>query len=124
MTGYLAIAVGGAFGAVSRYWVSSSTYHWLGTGYPWGTLMVNTLGSLVMGFLVVLLSQKITISVEFRMALLIGFLGSFTTFSTFAYDALQWFEAGATGKAVSYVVLSVLFSLIAVTLGFFAAKHF
>ncbi|MFZ9039249.1 MAG: fluoride efflux transporter FluC, partial [Gammaproteobacteria bacterium] len=55
MSIYIAIAVGGSLGAVSRYWVSSTTYQWLGQGFPYGTLAVNLLGSLVMGFLSVLL---------------------------------------------------------------------
>ncbi len=62
MTLYLAIAIGGSLGAVCRYWVSTTIYAWLGTGFPYGTLMVNLSGSFMMGLLVVLLAEKFTLS--------------------------------------------------------------
>ncbi|MGD2171615.1 MAG: CrcB family protein, partial [Gammaproteobacteria bacterium] len=81
MSIYIAIAVGGSLGAVSRYWVSMTAYQWLGQQFPNGTLLVNLLGSLAMGFLSVLLVHRFQVSDEIRIGLLAGFLGSFTTFS-------------------------------------------
>lgn len=120
---WLAIAVGGASGAMARFWLSSHVYHWLGTGFPWGTLAVNGLGSLLMGFLVELVTDRLMINNELRVALTIGFLGSFTTFSTFAVDALSWMEAGAWWKAASYIFLSVFGSLALAATGYFAARY-
>lgn len=122
MTIYLAIAMGGAFGAVSRYWVSSKTYAWLGTDFPYGTLTVNVTGSFVMGLLAILLAEKLTLPEEVRFALVVGFLGSYTTFSTFALDALHWMNNGALLKASMYLILSVLGSLLGVWAGTLGAR--
>jgi len=123
MSIYVAIAVGGSLGAVSRYWVSTTTYQWLGVGFPYGTLAVNLLGSLTMGFLSVLLIHRFHVSEEVRIGLLAGFLGSFTTFSTFALDALQLGSNQAVFKAVLYILLSVLLCILGAWAGLLAAKH-
>lgn len=122
MSVYLAIALGGSLGAVSRYWVSSKTYMWVGTDFPFGTLMVNVSGSLVMGFLAIVLTEKVEISEQLRFALLVGFLGSYTTFSTFALDALQALHNGAFMKVAVYVLLSVFGSLLGVWIGYLSAR--
>lgn len=119
---YLAIAFGGAFGALSRYWISMSTYAWLGNGFSYGTLMVNITGSFCMGFLVILLTEKLALPEAVRFAVLVGFLGSYTTFSTFALDVLQWMNQGAMLKAVAYIVISVVGSLMGVWMGYLGAK--
>lgn len=123
MSIYIAVAVGGSLGAVSRYWVSNTTYHWLGQDFPHGTLAVNLLGSMAMGFLSVLLVHRFPISDEARIGLLAGFLGSFTTFSTFAMDTLQLAANDAVFKAVLYVLLSVSLCILGVWAGLAAAKQ-
>ena len=123
MSIYIAIAVGGSLGAVSRYWVSSVTYQWFGQGFPYGTLAVNLIGSLLMGFLSVLLVHRFHISDEIRIGLLAGFLGSFTTFSTFAMDTLHLAGNEAVIKAVIYILLSVLFCILGAWAGLAAAKQ-
>ena len=122
MTVYLAIALGGSLGAVSRYWVSSKTYLWTGTEFPFGTLMVNISGSLIMGFLAIILTEKMEISETLKFALLVGFLGSYTTFSTFALDALQALQNGAIMKVAVYVLISVFGSLLGVWMGYLSAR--
>ncbi|MCP4076614.1 MAG: fluoride efflux transporter CrcB [Gammaproteobacteria bacterium] len=122
MTVYLAIALGGALGAVSRYWVSSKTYLWLGTEFPYGTLMVNISGSFIMGCLAIILSEKIELPEEIKFALLVGFLGSYTTFSTFALDGLQAFQNGAFMKVALYILISVTGSLLGVWMGYLGAR--
>lgn len=122
MTVYLAIALGGSLGAVCRYWVSTSTYAWLGTDFPYGTLMVNISGSFVMGFMAIFLTEKLVVSEELKLALLVGFLGSYTTFSTFAMDGLHWLNSGAVLKMVFYGFISVFGSLLGVWVGYLGAR--
>ena len=123
MSIYLAIAVGGSAGAVSRYWVSNATYSWIGTQFPWGTLVVNLLGSLVMGFLSVLLVHRFQVSDEIRIGLLAGFLGSFTTFSTFAMDSLHLASNGALIKLGGYILLSVALCILGAWAGLVTARQ-
>jgi CrcB protein len=107
----LAIAGGGAVGAVLRYWVSSGTHALLGRGFPYGTLVVNVLGSFAIGFLFVLFLERMTLSGEWRAGILVGMLGAFTTFSTFSIETLNLLEEGAHLKASLNVALSVALCL-------------
>ena len=123
MSIYLAIAVGGSFGAISRYWMVSSTHQWLGAAFPYGTLAVNLLGSVLMGFLSVLLIYRLQVSEEMRLGILAGFLGSFTTFSTFAIDTLELAMDDSLAKALLYIMLSVLLCVLGALAGLLAAKQ-
>jgi CrcB protein len=111
------IAAGGAIGAVLRYLGSTAVYAWLGRGFPYGTLVVNTLGSLIMGILAILLLERLSSGPELRALLLVGLLGSFTTFSTFSIETLNLIEQGALIKAGTNILLSVLLCLAAAWLG-------
>ena len=123
MSIYIAIAVGGSLGAISRYWVFTTMHRWLGQDFPYGVLSVNILGSVVMGFLSVLLVHRFQVSEEIRIGILLGFLGSFTTFSAFAMDTLNLLNTGALVKAMSYVLLSVLFCILGAWAGLVTAKQ-
>jgi CrcB protein len=103
----IAIAAGGALGALARYGMSSAVYAWLGRGFPWGTLAVNLLGSFLMGLLFVLLIERLSWAPEWRGAILIGFLGAFTTFSTFSIETLNLLEEGAMLTAFLNMLVSV-----------------
>lgn len=113
----LAILVGGAAGAVSRFWLANGVYAWLGRGFPWGTLVVNVLGSFVMGLLYVLLLERGPLSGEWRALLLVGFLGAFTTFSSFSIETLVLIEQGYLGRAFANIWVSLLACLLSCWLG-------
>jgi len=123
MNQVLAIAGGGAVGAVLRYWVSSGVYTLAGRGFPYGTLVVNVLGSLVMGFLYIWLLERMPAGVAMRAFLLIGLLGAFTTFSTFSVETLNLMEAGQIARAVLNTLLSVVLCIAAAALGVMLARQ-
>lgn len=113
----LAIAGGGAIGALLRYWVANGVYLLLGRGFPYGTLVVNVSGCLLMGLLFVLLTERLAAPPELRAALLIGLLGAFTTFSSFSIETYQLIEQADYLKAGANVLLSVLLCLVATWVG-------
>lgn len=113
----LAIAGGGALGALGRFYVSNGVYRLLGRDFPWGTLTVNMIGSFLMGLLFVLFIQRLSTGPELRSAVLIGFLGAFTTFSTFSLETLNLIEQTAYARALLNMGLSVLVCLVACWLG-------
>jgi len=119
----LTIAAGGALGALMRFWVSSGVYAMLGRGFPYGTLAVNVLGSFVMGFLYILFLERMSVSPEWRAALLIGFLGAFTTFSTFSIETLNLIEQADYAKAGLNMILSVAACLFACWGGLILGRH-
>ncbi len=118
----LAIGVGGALGAVARYLTSTATYAWLGQNFPYGTLLVNILGSLLMGFLFHMLVERMSAALEWRAALLVGFLGAFTTFSTFSIETLALIEEGRALAALANAGISVIGCVGAAWMGFNIAR--
>jgi CrcB protein len=123
MTQALAIATGGALGALLRYWTSLAVHSKLGAGSPYGTLTVNVIGSLLMGFLYIWFVDRLAMGPAVRGFLFIGVLGAFTTFSTFSLETLNLIEAGQPGKAVLNVVISVIVCVTAAGLGVLAARQ-
>jgi CrcB protein len=118
MSQLVAVALGGAFGAVLRFFVSTGVYQWLGRGFPYGTLAVNVIGSMLIGLLTeALILQRVEISQEYRAAILVGVFGSFTTFSTFSLETLYLLEQGHLTKAALNVMVSVSGCIVAVWIG-------
>lgn len=123
MNQLIVVAIGGAAGAVVRFLVSTGIYQWLGRDFPYGTLVVNVVGSFLMGLLTEgLILQRISIGVEYRAAILVGFIGAFTTFSTFSLETFYLLEQGNITKALTNITLSVLACLFAVWLGLICSK--
>jgi len=119
----LLIAVGGALGAVMRFLSQVTVYELVGRGFPYGTLFVNVTGSFLMGLLSIFLVEKFNLGAEWHMAILIGVLGSFTTFSTFSLETLVLFEQGDMFKALANILLSVVLCIGAVWTGAYFAKQ-
>lgn len=113
----IAIALGGALGAVGRYALSSQITHWIGPGFPWGILLVNVIGCFVMGVIAELGALTLNLSPEMRAFLTTGILGGFTTFSAFALDSAVMIERGDWMATAAYVAASVLGSIAALFLG-------
>lgn len=109
--GYLIVFVGGGLGAALRHGVNLSAARLLGAGFPYGTLTVNVVGSLVMGMLAAWFALKGDAAQPWRLFLATGVLGGFTTFSAFSLDVAVLYERGATGLAILYVLISVALSL-------------
>jgi CrcB protein len=119
----LAIALGGAMGSLSRYWFGNLITHFAGAHFPYATLLVNVLGSLLMGVFYVLMIEKTHLSALWRSVTIIGFLGAFTTFSTFSLQAFALFEESRFIAALVYILTSVLVCILAAALGVFATRQ-
>ena len=111
------IAVGGAAGAVARYLVNTTISQRWPSAFPWGTLAVNLSGSLVLGVLFALTVERGVLPASSRAPVMIGFIGAYTTFSTFMLESWRLVEDGAVGLAVANIVGSCLLGLVAVFIG-------
>lgn len=120
----LAVGVGGTFGAMSRFLLSNQMYAWWGRDFVWGTLTVNALGSFLIGLLTILMIDKLQVPLEWRALLIVGFLGSFTTFSTFAFETLLFLQEGLFEKAMMNIVANVVLCLYMVWFGVWSGKQF
>ncbi|HAS6203959.1 fluoride efflux transporter CrcB [Vibrio vulnificus] len=112
------IALGGAFGACSRYLVSELCVVLLGRGFPYGTLTVNVVGSFIMGLLIAAFESELLVTEPWRQIIGLGFLGALTTFSTFSMDNVLLMQQGAFFKMGLNVVLNVTLSITAAWVGF------
>lgn len=119
---YLLIAVGGAIGSVGRAWVGMVAARSLGMSFPWGTMIINVLGSAVIGIVAAtaLSPSRTVISPELRIFLMVGFCGGFTTFSSFSLQTFELLRDGRAGAALANVLGSVLLCIAAAAAGYFA----
>jgi CrcB protein len=123
-TKILSIGIGGAFGAVARYLINISPLANLFQKFPFPTFFINILGSFFIGFFLILLADKITVNENLRFAVIIGFLGAFTTFSTFELEIFELIREKFYLIAFAYLFLSVLVGFTGVALGISLARKF
>lgn len=118
----LLIGAAGALGALSRYALSGTVYALLGQSFAYGTLVVNVLGSLAIGLVMQLGIATDILSPNVRTAVTVGFLGAFTTFSTFSYETVQMMQDGAWGPALLNIFANVTICILAVIVGVYFGK--
>jgi len=115
------LSVGGALGVNARYWLGAWMSRWASPQFPWATFTINVSGSFAIGFLTTLLARWLP-HPQWRLLVLVGFLGGYTTFSTFAFESLTLWERGERGLSFANVAGSVAAGLLAVTLGVALAR--
>jgi len=116
------VAAGGAVGALGRYLVTSTVPRYLGHGFPWGTLVVNIVGSMLMGLLIEFMARRWSAPNEARLFLVTGMLGAFTTFSTFSLDVVTLWERGQSMGTLVYAVGSVGLGILALVAGLWLGR--
>jgi fluoride exporter len=126
ISGFISVAVGSALGAIARYFVSGLVARRFGETFPWGTLIINVSGAFLIGLLGAMAEKNASImaSPDPWLFAVTGFLGAYTTVSSFSLQTLTLARDGESGRAVSYVALSVGLCLGAVALGFLAGQSF
>lgn len=117
------VAGGGAIGSVLRYLVGTLVTRMVGPGFPFGTLVVNIVGSLLIGLVYVLLVERLPVGALWRVGVISGVLGGFTTFSAFSFETVALLEEQAYGKAALYVTASVILCLSATWMGIVMARR-
>ncbi|MFP4380965.1 MAG: fluoride efflux transporter CrcB [Candidatus Sumerlaeia bacterium] len=119
----VAILIGGGLGALSRYGVTTFVQNKTGNGFPWGTIAVNMIGCLLFGFLFSVVERRLEIPETTRAAIFIGFLGAFTTFSTYAYEIVQHLEEAGWLLAFANFALQNLAALALIVAGAALGKY-
>ncbi|MDZ7587858.1 MAG: fluoride efflux transporter CrcB [Parasphingorhabdus sp.] len=124
MNATLIVMLGGGIGAALRYQLGRLAFHLAGPGYPIGTFAANVIGGLLMGVLAGVLARSDTADEVWRLLIGVGLLGGFTTFSAFSLEIVNMIERGQTGLALSYALLSVIGSVLALFGGLMVVRIF
>lgn len=122
MQKYFFIALGGALGSIARFWVGSVIAGRLGTRFPYGTFVINITACVIVGFILAFLGGRADLSPAWRFLIPVGFVGAYSTFSTFEWEIFSQLQIGAFFVAASYVVLSLVLGLVAVWCGALVAR--
>lgn len=122
MVKYLMVGIGGFLGAIARFWLGGYVSNRLGAGFPYGTFIINCSGSFLIGLTITLLAEKAHWSANWRYLIPIGFIGAYTTFSTFEYETLRTIQDSEFLLAGLYVGMSVVVGFVAVWLGVVAGR--
>ncbi|MEW7008363.1 fluoride efflux transporter CrcB [Lentilitoribacter sp. EG35] len=123
MKNLVLVAVGGGLGASLRYLTGIAALRWFGPNFPWGTLVVNVIGSFLMGMIAEFIIRRVGVGTDLRLFLMTGLLGGYTTFSAFSLDAILLFERGALSAATGYILLNVIGAILALMLGLALARN-
>jgi CrcB protein len=121
---YLVIGLGGFLGANARYLLGTWVAERYGTSFPYGTFVINVSGSFVIGFFLVLISERFVLHPNWRFFFAVGFLGAYTTFSTFSFESLALLQEGAWWLGLVNMVGSVVLGLMAALIGMVIARLF
>ncbi len=123
-TTWLAVAAGGALGSLARFWLAAGVAALTGPRFPWGTLLINILGSFIIGLVaaLTLMPGRFPMSPDVRIFLMVGVCGGFTTFSAFSLQTLELLQSGEIVSAFGYIIGSVLLCLAAVWFGWFLGR--
>ncbi len=124
MQKYLLIALGGALGSLARYWMGSNINSRLGTKFPYGTFVINLTACIIIGFSLAFLERRSELNPAWRLLVPVGFVGGYSTFSTFEWETFSTLQSGAFLIVALYVVLSVVLGLAGVWCGVLVAKVF
>ncbi|KJC60653.1 camphor resistance protein CrcB [Bradyrhizobium sp. LTSPM299] len=119
-----AVAIGGSLGSVARYLVAIGAARLVGTGFPWGTLVINIVGSFLIGVFAESFALTWNVSQTLRVFLTVGICGGFTTFSTFSLDAIVLMQRGEVRPAAAYIAASVALSILALVGGLYLVRAF
>lgn len=119
----LAISFGAIAGTLIRYYLTLYCNQWLGTAFPFGTFFINLSGAFVMGFFTTLAVERTTISPDLRLAVTVGFLGSYTTFSSYQLDAKKLLIAGHWEITILYWMSSAILGVLSLELGIYLARR-
>lgn len=122
MQKYLLIALGGALGSIARYWVGATIINRLGTRFPWGTLVINLTACVIIGFSVTYLARRAGLNPAWRYLIPIGFVGAYSTFSTYEWETLSLIRGGTFPLAAIYAFGSLVLGLAATWGGMIAAE--
>jgi CrcB protein len=122
LTRYLAVAAGGALGAIARYYLGNSALSRTAAPFPTSTFVINVTGSFILGLFLTLVTERINISPHLRLAVAVGFVGAYTTFSTFEYETVKLIEEHGYLLAFLYVASSLIVGLMAVWGGIILAR--
>ena len=114
MQKYLLIAIGGALGSIARYWVGSTVANRMGTRFPYGTFVINITACVIIGFSLTFLAKRVDLNPAWRFLIPVGFIGAYSTFSTYEWETLSTIRSGAFFIAALYAVGSLIVGLAAV----------
>ena len=122
MLTYVYIGIGAAIGGTLRYWIENNTYNFLPVNFPYGTLLVNVVGSFILGMIMFYFNDKELLDPQFRLFLTVGFCGGFTTFSTFSLETMNLFRDAQYSIGILNVILNVLLCLIGIYIAYLISK--
>ncbi|GAP40733.1 fluoride efflux transporter CrcB [Flexilinea flocculi] len=123
MKDFIMIAIGAVFGANARYWIGSWAAQKFGIGFPFGTLLINFSGSLLLGFFITIATERFSLDPQWRLLISVGFFGAYTTFSTFTLDSIQLLIKGQWFYGLFNLFGSTMLGVLAAGVGIWLAKN-